>query len=164
MTTDRDLPPVDLHGVVQQIELCGKHKRTPYAIANVSMTQFSVARYAGGCKYNGEHYIYWPHHDLLVRDDVHQFLLKAMKKKKPVDGTGSLLNVSVHPRRTMCAVGVQRLVGIFILAVHALDLSEIVAARSMLFAGGWWRIHFTCGSPYILIPTSAFTLGAPCAP
>jgi len=42
-------------------------------------------------------------------------------------------NVSVHPRRTLCAVGVQRLVGIFILAVHALDLFEIVAAASMLF-------------------------------
>ena len=42
-------------------------------------------------------------------------------------------NVSVHPRRTLCAVVVQRLVGIFILAVHALALSEIVAASSMLF-------------------------------
>ena len=57
----------------------------------------------------------------------------------------------------MCTVGVERLVGIFVLAVHALDLSEIVVARSMLFAGGWWRIHFTCGSPYILIPTSGFS-------
>ena len=32
-------------------------------------------------------------------------------------------NVSVHPRRTLCAVVVERLVGIFILAVHALALS-----------------------------------------
>jgi len=47
--------------------------------------------------------------------------------------TPHLLNVSVHPRRTLCAVVVERLVGIFILAVHALDLSEIVAAWSMLF-------------------------------
>ena len=53
---------------------------------------------------------------------------------------------------------VEHIVGIFILAVHALDLSEIVAARSMLFAGGWWRIHFTCGSPYISIPTSGVRL------
>ena len=78
-------------------------------------------------------------------------------------------NVSVHRRRLVRRT-VERLVGIYVLAVHALDLSEIVAARSMLFAGGWWRIHFTCGSPYILIPTSAFTLaplvarsgGTPC--
>ena len=62
-------------------------------------------------------------------------------------------NVSVHRRRLVRRT-VERLVGIYVLAVHALDLSEIVAARSMLFAGGWWRIHFTCGSPYILIPTS----------
>ena len=56
------------------------------------------------------------------------------------------------------------------MAVHALDLSEIVAASSMLFARGWWRVHFTCGSQYILIPTSAFTFaplvarngGTPC--
>ena len=74
-----------------------------------------------------------------------------------------LANVSVQVRR-LVRRNLQRLVGIFVLAVHALDLSEIVAARSMLFAGGWWRIHFTCGSPYIPIPTSAFTLGAPCAP
>ena len=66
-------------------------------------------------------------------------------------------NVSVQVRR-LVRRNLQRLVGIFILAVHALALSEIVAARSMLFAGGWWRIHFTCGSPYILIPTSAFTV------
>ena len=72
-------------------------------------------------------------------------------------------NVSVQVRR-LVRRNLQRLVGIYVLAVHALDLSEIVAARSMLFAGGWWRINFTCGSPYILIPTSAFTLGAPCAP
>ena len=56
-------------------------------------------------------------------------------------------NVSVHPRRTLCAVVVERFVGIFFLAVHALALSEIVAASSMLFARGWWRVHFTCGSP-----------------
>ena len=62
-------------------------------------------------------------------------------------------NVSVQVRR-LVRRNLQRLVGIFILAVHALALSEIVAARSMLFAGGWWRIHFTCGNPYILIPTS----------
>jgi hypothetical protein len=71
-------------------------------------------------------------------------------------------NVSVHRRRLVRRT-VERLVGIYVLAVHALDLSEIVAARSMLFAGGWWRIHFTCGSPYILIPTLKFTFGAPCA-
>jgi hypothetical protein len=64
-------------------------------------------------------------------------------------------NVSVHRRRLVRRT-VERLVGIYVLAVHALDLSEIVAPASMLFAGGWWRVHFTCGSPYILIPTSAF--------
>ncbi len=79
-------------------------------------------------------------------EDAHAWLKATLQ---------ALPNVSVHPRRTLCAVVVERLVGIFILAVHALALSEIVAASSMLFARGWWRVHFTCGSQYILIPTSS---------
>ena len=63
-------------------------------------------------------------------------------------------NVGVEAEARFGADSLERFVGIFILAVHALDLSEIVAARSMLFARGWWRVHFTCGSPYIPIPTS----------
>ena len=100
-----------LDRVVQQIESCGLHKRTPYAIANVSMTQFSVARYAGACKYNGEHYIYWPHHDLLVREDVHRQLCKAMKKRPAVDTTGSLLNPSHHAEPRLGGDSVDGVVG-----------------------------------------------------
>ena len=65
-----------------------------------------------------------------------------------------LVPTSAFTVAPLVARKVERLVGIYVLAVHALDLSEIVAARSMLFAGGWWRVHFTCGSPFILIPTS----------
>lgn len=49
---------------------CPLHRRTPYGITNVRMSQFSVARYSGGCKYNGESYTYLPDTDELIRDDV----------------------------------------------------------------------------------------------
>ena len=52
------------------VGVCGLHKRTPYGITNVSMTQFSIARHFGGIKYNGDDYTYFPHTDELIRDDV----------------------------------------------------------------------------------------------
>ena len=64
-----------------------------------------------------------------------------------------LVPTSAFTVAPLVARKVERLVGIYVLAVHALDLSEIVAPSSMPFAGGLWKIHFTCGSPYILIPT-----------
>ena len=65
-------------------------------------------------------------------------------------------NVSVHPRRTLCAVVVERLVGIFILAVHALALSEIVAAWSMLFPLSVVEGPLVVRWLIFLIPTSGF--------
>lgn len=58
------------------VENCGLHKRTPYGITDVSMTQFSVARFSGACKFNGEFYTYFPDTDELIRDDVLRFLSK----------------------------------------------------------------------------------------
>lgn len=49
---------------------CPLHKKTPFGITNVSMTQFSIARYSGLIKYNGDTFIYLPDTDELVRDDV----------------------------------------------------------------------------------------------
>ena len=57
---------------------CGLHKRTPYGIANVSQTQFSVARFAGGCTFNGDKYVYNAQTDELIRADV----LKWKRKKE----------------------------------------------------------------------------------
>lgn len=47
-------------------------------MTNVSMTQLSIARYYGGCKYQGDSYTYLPHTDELIRDDV----LKWQRKEK----------------------------------------------------------------------------------
>ena len=60
------------------VEACGLHRRTPYGMTNVSMTQLSIARHYGGCKYQGDSYTYLPHTDELIRDDV----LKWQRKQK----------------------------------------------------------------------------------
>ena len=60
------------------VEACGLHRKTPYGITNVRMTQFSIARFYGGIKYNGDSYTYLPHTDELIRDDV----LKWQEKQK----------------------------------------------------------------------------------
>ena len=57
------------------------------AIANVSMSFFSVARYYGGAKINGHSFTYCPDDDLLVRDDVVKFLTKKKRKKAELPAT-----------------------------------------------------------------------------
>lgn len=42
----------------------------PERIYNVSATQFSLARYSGGCIVNGAYYLYDPRYDTLTREDV----------------------------------------------------------------------------------------------
>ncbi len=41
----------------------------PIVITNASSGQFSIARYSGGCRFNGTLYLYKPIHDILVRED-----------------------------------------------------------------------------------------------
>ena len=42
----------------------------PEEIFHVGMSQFSIARYYGGIRFNGREYVYDPSRDALVRDDV----------------------------------------------------------------------------------------------
>lgn len=39
-------------------------------LANVSQTQFSIARHFGGIRFQGHQYVYFQEHDELWRDDV----------------------------------------------------------------------------------------------
>lgn len=64
---------------------CGLHKRTPYGITNVSMTQFSIARHYGGIKFNGDHYVYLPDTDELIREDVLRWQKQEAKKRKAIN-------------------------------------------------------------------------------
>lgn len=55
---------------------------TPFLIRNVMMTQLSVSRHYGGCKFNGSSYSYVSEFDELVRDDVVKFVAKLRKPKR----------------------------------------------------------------------------------
>ena len=56
------------------------HQRAPYALCNVSMGFFSIARYYGGLTLQGCQYTYMPGHDECVRDDVLRLVTKLRKK------------------------------------------------------------------------------------
>lgn len=62
---------------------CPLHRKTPYGMTNVSMTQLSIARHYGGIKYNGESYTYLPKTDELIRNDVLKWQTKNAKKSLP---------------------------------------------------------------------------------
>lgn len=67
--------------LAEQIAACpsqGAHK----AFGNITNTQFSIARHSGGCTFTGKHYVYFPQHDCLVRDDVAKWISKNLKKEK----------------------------------------------------------------------------------
>jgi hypothetical protein len=67
-------------------------KITPYVIAGVSRTQFSIARHFGVVIYNRKTYTYMPQHDELIRDDVLKWVTKRRKEaSKPTEQGGFLL-------------------------------------------------------------------------
>lgn len=61
----------------------------PLVIGNISYTQFSIARYEGGCRYQNKVYIYEPLIDALIREDVHEWARKEWNPKqqpaKPIE-------------------------------------------------------------------------------
>lgn len=61
---------------------CPLHRNTPFGMTNVSMTQLSIARFYGGINYNGEHYIYLPETDELIRKDVFKWKQDQDKKTR----------------------------------------------------------------------------------
>lgn len=72
------MPTTHLDG----LDKCDLHRRTPYGMTNVSMTQLSIARHYGHCSFKGDYYIYFPDTDELVRDDVLRWQ-KSQRKTKP---------------------------------------------------------------------------------
>ena len=55
------------------------HQRAPYALCNVSLGFFSLARHFGGCTLQGCYYTYMHGHDECVRDDVLRLVTKLRK-------------------------------------------------------------------------------------
>jgi hypothetical protein len=63
------------------LDLSGLHRRAPFLIDGVLNSQFSITRFYGGIRFNGEHYTYLPGADQLVRDDVLAWLKKNRSKQ-----------------------------------------------------------------------------------
>jgi len=78
------------------VEACGLQRRTPYGMTNVSMTQLSIARHFGGCKYQGDFYTYLPHTDELIRNDVLKWQQKQKRAAKPPNDQAHPLGAGEH--------------------------------------------------------------------
>lgn len=68
---------------------CPLHRRTPFGMTNVSMTQLSIARHYGGITFQGEEYTYIPTTDELIRNDVMKWQRKHVKKSLPNTYSGT---------------------------------------------------------------------------
>ena len=62
---------------------CGKDRAV--AIAHVCQTQFSIARFCGGCNYNGVHWHYDAECDCLFRDDFWKYCQSVDKLERDVE-------------------------------------------------------------------------------
>jgi hypothetical protein len=67
--------------ILKDLDDCPLHRKSPFGITNVTQTQFSIARYYGGINFNGSMYIYHPHTDELIREDVMKWRTKKIKAK-----------------------------------------------------------------------------------
>ena len=73
-------------------------------------------------------------------------------------------NVSIHPRCTLCTVGVECLVGFHFHWLFLASLFQIVSAGFVTFVSLWWKVHCARGRQYIPDPTSALRLRRALAP
>jgi len=64
---------------IDALQLSKLDRATPFVIGGVSQSQLSIARYYGGCKFQGQNYSYLPITDELLRDDVVKWLKKHRK-------------------------------------------------------------------------------------
>lgn len=75
-TTNNPAVNDDIKSILEDVGECGLHRKTPYGITHVCQTQFSIARFCGAIKYNGDTFIYFPDTDELIREDVLSWKLK----------------------------------------------------------------------------------------
>lgn len=68
--------------IFADLDACPLHRKTPFGVTNVSMTQLSIARYYGTINFNGFKYIYHPMTDELIREDVLKWKTKQWREKQ----------------------------------------------------------------------------------
>jgi hypothetical protein len=54
---------------------------TRIAVANVSISMFSVARHFGGCRIDGKYFVYNWMDDSIIREDVIKWITKRKKQE-----------------------------------------------------------------------------------
>ncbi len=64
-------------------------RATPFVICGVSRSQLSIARFYGGCKFQGRNYYYIQPTDELLRDDVVKWLAKHRKAQRKAGGSST---------------------------------------------------------------------------
>lgn len=57
----------------------------PERILHIRQTQFSIARFYGGCTFKGHHYVYNPQDDSLTRYDIFQAEAKKRREEKAAE-------------------------------------------------------------------------------
>jgi hypothetical protein len=67
--------------ILDDLDTCPLHRKTPFGVTNVSMTQLSIARYYGAINFNGFKYIYYPDTDELIREDVMKWKAKQLNSR-----------------------------------------------------------------------------------
>jgi hypothetical protein len=77
----RNKLPIKNGSALSELSECPLHRKTPFGITNVRMTQFSIARFYGGIKFNGDAFTYLPDTDELIRDDVLRWRLEGLSQK-----------------------------------------------------------------------------------
>lgn len=70
-------------------------RATPFVICGVSRSQLSIARFYGGCKFQGRNYYYIPTTDELLRDDVVKWLAKHRRARRKVGAGGTAVQVDM---------------------------------------------------------------------
>lgn len=73
---------------IEALQATKLDRETPFVICGVSRSQLSIARFYGGCKFQGRNYSYIPTTDELLRDDVVKWLAKHRKAQRKV-GAGN---------------------------------------------------------------------------
>jgi heterodisulfide reductase subunit B len=67
---------------LEALNLSKLDNSTPFSIGGVSHSQLSISRFCGGCKFQGQNYLYIQTTDELIRDDVVKWLAKHRKEQK----------------------------------------------------------------------------------
>lgn len=80
---------------IEALQAAKLDRATPFVICGVSRSQLSIARFYGGCKFQGRNYSYIPTTDELLRDDVVKWLAKHRKAQQKLGGGSTAIQADL---------------------------------------------------------------------